>query len=237
MWTTIPADREVPSSGNCRGGSWPGGDDPPVTRYEARWHGRIVTAERDMTIRWDDREGQRRAGVTFRPCRWPARVGGLEAVLVAQGVGLGAAGVGLVRVAGGGGLGPEAFVAAPGAVVRGVVVMVGVRAAHAAADAAPGAGPAGAGVRWRLGGALACTVASTRVLLTLTAHTLPIRLALLAGTLAGVIGVGLFLAAFAGAVGAGATRAGAEAALRPGSSGWANGVPQCCSHTRSRWGL
>src|SRR6266545_7195079 len=74
----------------------------------------------------------------------------LQAVLVAHGVCLGAAGVGLVREAGAGGLGPEALVSAPGAGVRGVVMVVGVRATHPATWAAPGAGAAGAGVRRRL---------------------------------------------------------------------------------------
>src|SRR6266511_5075619 len=79
----------------------------------------------------------------------PPRVG-LETVLVAHGVRLGAAGVGLMREAGAGGLGAQALVAAPGALVGGVVVVVGVRATHATAWAAPGAGPAGTGVRRRL---------------------------------------------------------------------------------------
>ncbi len=79
MWTAIPARLEVPACGNCAGGSY--------------W--RLVTIGR----------GQRRGGVTFRPCRWPSWGLELEAVLVAHGVGFGAAGVGLVREAGGGGLG------------------------------------------------------------------------------------------------------------------------------------
>jgi hypothetical protein len=44
--TAIRVHQEVPTGGNCRGGSRPGGDDPPVTRYKAGWHGRIVTAGR-----------------------------------------------------------------------------------------------------------------------------------------------------------------------------------------------
>src|SRR6266498_4058660 len=32
----LPHALEVPTSRNCGGGSWPGGDDPPVTRSEAK---------------------------------------------------------------------------------------------------------------------------------------------------------------------------------------------------------
>src|SRR6266508_6131959 len=117
----------------------------------------------------------------------------LQAVLVAHGVCLGAAGVGLVREAGAGGLGPEALVAAPGAGVRGVVVVVGVRATQPATWAAPGAGAAGAGVRRRLVRPGAVALAA----------------GVLVGAVAGVVLVPLallrLLAAFAGAVGAGAT--------------------------------
>src|SRR6266511_1899749 len=81
----------------------------------------------------------------------------LQAVLVAHGVCLGAAGVGLVREAGAGGLGPEALVSAPGAGVRGVVMVavalllllavfagaVGAGATRAGAEAALAAGVVG----------------------------------------------------------------------------------------------
>src|SRR6266511_2110017 len=157
------------------------------------------------------RRGQRRGGVTFRPCRWPSWGLELEAVLVAHGVCLGAAGVGLVREAGAGGLGPEALVAAPGALVGGVVVVVGVRATHPATGAAPGAGPAGAGVRRRLMrvGALALAVGLVLV------GAAPLLLALPLAV--------LFLAAFAGAIGGGAAGAGAEAALAAGVVGLGEG--------------
>src|SRR6266498_2291390 len=130
----------------------------------------------------------------------PPRVG-LETVLVAHGVRLGAAGVGLMREAGAGGLGAQALVAAPGALVGGVVVVIGVRATHATTGAAPGAGAAGAGVRRRL--MRAGTLAAAGVVL------VPLAVLL------------LLLAAFAGAVGAGAAGAGAEAALAAGVVGLA----------------
>src|SRR6266508_4370986 len=113
---------------------------------------------------------------------------GLQAVLGAELLGLGAAGGGLLREPGRGGLGAQPVVAAPGAVVGGLVVVVGVGAAVAAAGAAEGAGAAAAGVRRR-----------------------PVRPGALtgpAGFFAGAAGglllrpaAGLLLAAFAGAVG------------------------------------
>src|SRR6266511_2266123 len=133
----------------------------------------------------------------------PPRVG-LETVLVAHGVRLGAAGVGLMREAGAGGLGAQALVAAPGALVGGVVVVIGVRATHATTGAAPGAGAAGAGVRRRL--MRAGTLAAAGVLVGAAAGVVLVPLAVLL----------LLLAAFAGAAGAGA-----EAALAAGVVGLA----------------
>src|SRR6266498_1665224 len=134
----------------------------------------------------------------------PPRVG-LETVLVAHGVRLGAAGVGLMREAGAGGLGAQALVAAPGAPDGGVGEVIGVRATHAA----PGAGAAGAGVRRRL--MRAGTLAAAGVLVGAAAGVVLVPLAVLL----------LLLAAFAGAVGAGAAGAGAEAALAAGVVGLA----------------
>src|SRR6266542_1362193 len=131
----------------------------------------------------------------------PPRVG-LETVLVAHGVRLGAAGVGLMREAGAGGLGAQALVAAPGALVGGVVVVIGVRATHATTGAAPGAGAAGAGVRRRLMRAGTLALAAGLVL-----APLPL----------------VFLAAFAGALGGGAASAGAELALAAGVIGLGEG--------------
>jgi hypothetical protein len=67
-----------------------------------------------------------------RPARRVARAGvtigcaPLRAVLDAPGFGFGAAGGGLVRVGGRGGLAEQGVVAAPGALVRGLVVVDGV---------------------------------------------------------------------------------------------------------------
>jgi len=48
-------------AGIARADRGPGGDDPPVTRYKARWHGRIVTAERrrddPLVTRWGGQRG------------------------------------------------------------------------------------------------------------------------------------------------------------------------------------
>src|SRR6266487_4260882 len=99
-------------------------------------------------------------------------------------------------------LGAKALVAAPGALVGGVVVVVGVRATHATTGAAPGAGPAGAGVRRRLVGAGTLALAAGLVL-----APLPL----------------VFLAAFAGALGGGAASAGAELALAAGVIGLGEG--------------
>src|SRR6266508_3218810 len=113
---------------------------------------------------------------------------GLQAVLGAELLGLGAAGGGLLREPGGGGLGAQAVVAAPGAVVGGLVVVVGVGAAVAAAGAAVGAGAAAAGV-WRR---------------PMRPSALPCTTGLFAGAAGGFLlgpAAGLLLAAFAGAVG------------------------------------
>src|SRR6266536_636849 len=150
-------------------------------------------------------------GGSFRP--WPPGRGGLEqAVLGAELLGLGVAGGGLVREAGGGGFGAQALVAAAGALVGGVVVVGGVGAAQAAAGAAPGAGSGGAGVGGRLPGALAGAFP-------LAAGALLVVVALLAL----LVGVGVLLAALAGAVAGGAAAAGAVLAAAAGVVGLAEG--------------
>jgi hypothetical protein len=109
----------------------------------------------------------------------------------------------------------EAAVAAPGAVVGGLVVVEGVGTAVAAARAAVGAGAAGPsmGRRTVLGAAgLLFALAAAGVVLGSLAGLLPGALALpVGGLLAGV---------------------GAKRRLRPGSSGWAKRWPQV---GQSRW--
>jgi hypothetical protein len=99
--------------------------------------------------------------------------------------------------------------------VHGVVVVVGVWAAQAAAGAAPGAGPAGAGVWWRLVplALVALPGPPPGIVVGLVVLLLALALAL----------VGLLLAALSSAVGAGATGAGAEAAFAAGVIGLAEG--------------
>jgi hypothetical protein len=84
----------------------------------------------------------------------------------------------------------------------------GVWASHATAGAAPGAGPAGAGVRRRLAGTLPSTLALAAASV-LVGATASVVLAALPLPL-------LFLAAFSGAVGAGTAGAGAEPPLAAG---------------------
>jgi hypothetical protein len=107
----------------------------------------------------------------------------------------------------------EAVVAAPGAVMGGLVMVEGVRSAVATARAAVGAGAAGPGVRWR--GAVG-------------AVTSPAGL-LFAGAAAGLV-----LSPLAGLVGGAPARPvggllagiGAEAALAAGVVGLAEAAPQ-----------
>jgi hypothetical protein len=106
---------------------------------------------------------------------WPGVTIGcavLEAVLVAQALGLGAAGRGLVRERRRGGLAQQGVVAAAGALVGGLVVVDGVPGAQAATRRAHDLGPRAAG------GAGPLTVGTTRRRLALLALLLAPVLAL-----------------------------------------------------------
>src|SRR5215211_1227184 len=129
---------------------------------------------------------------------------GLQPVLGPQLLSLGPAGGGLLGEPGRGGLGPQALVAAPGALVGGLVVVAGVRAAVPAAGATEGTEAAAAGMWRRPVGtlALAGLLVAPAPLLTGPAG------GVLLGPSAGLVGVAL-----AGPVGGLLAGVGAEAAL------------------------
>ena len=143
------------------------------------------------------------------------------------------AGVSLLGEPGRGGLGVKAVVAAPGAVMGGLVVVEGVRPTVAAARAAERAGPAAAG-KGRRGPAGPVTSPAGVLFAGAAAGVLLLRalVGLLAGALAGAVG-GLLAGIRAEAALAARVIGLAEA----GTAGWAGAIDDAYVHRSSPRGL